>query len=75
MEVHIADDGEITVRGENVMVGYLNDERATKEKIRDGWLHTGDIGCFDSAGNLVITGRKSNMLVFSNGFKYFDSCF
>ena len=69
MEVHIADDGEITVRGENVMVGYLNDERATKEKIRDGWLHTGDIGCFDSAGNLVITGRKSNMLVFSNGFK------
>lgn len=68
-EVHIESDGEITVRGDNVMVGYLNDERATKGRIIDGWLHTGDIGCFDRAGNLIITGRKSSMLVFSNGIK------
>lgn len=68
-EVHIEDDGEVTVRGDNVMVGYLNDGRATKERIRDDWLHTGDIGCFDSMGNLIITGRKSSMLVFSNGIK------
>lgn len=68
-EVRIANDGEIIVCGENVMIGYLNDDPATKERIQEGWLHTGDIGCFDSAGNLVITGRKSSMLVFSNGFK------
>ena len=45
------------------MLGYYNDEKATKEILRDGWLHTGDIGYFDADGYLYICGRKKNMLL------------
>ncbi|GAA4594977.1 3-((3aS,4S,7aS)-7a-methyl-1,5-dioxo-octahydro-1H- inden-4-yl)propanoate--CoA ligase FadD3 [Planotetraspora phitsanulokensis] len=57
------EDGEILVRGHNVMVGYLDDEEATAETIRDGWLVTGDRGRLDERGNLVITGRSKDMYV------------
>lgn len=55
--------GEIVARGPNIMLGYYGDETATKEIVRDGWLHTGDIGYFDEDGYLYICGRKKNMLL------------
>ena len=59
--------GEIVCRGDNVMLGYYKNEEATKEALRDGWLHTGDLGTFDAEGNLFIRGRSKNMLLGANG--------
>jgi acyl-CoA synthetase (AMP-forming)/AMP-acid ligase II len=63
VEVRIEDDGEIVVRGFNVMKGYFGNPEATAETIVDGWLHTGDIGFVDDAGNLHITDRKKDMFI------------
>ncbi|MEU5838729.1 FadD3 family acyl-CoA ligase [Streptomyces diacarni] len=58
------EDGEILVRGYNVMRGYLDDPRASAEAVdRDGWLATGDVGHFDGHGRLVVTGRSKEMFV------------
>ena len=64
VEVRLADDGEVLVRGYNVMQGYLDDPVATAEAIdADGWLHTGDLGTLDAAGRLRIVGRKKDMFI------------
>ena len=67
VEVKIADDGEILVRGELLMNGYWNRPDDTAATIRDGWLHTGDIGELDEDGHLVITDRKKDIIVNSGG--------
>ncbi|MEV6739519.1 AMP-dependent synthetase/ligase [Streptomyces sp. NPDC051104] len=65
--VHIADDGEIWLRGPHVFQGYLNNPKATDETLHDGWLATGDLGSLDEDGYLTITGRKKEILVTSGG--------
>ena len=66
-EVEIADDGEILVKGRNVFLGYYRDEAETKETLVDGWLHSGDLGAFDSDGFLWITGRKKDIIITAGG--------
>jgi acyl-CoA synthetase (AMP-forming)/AMP-acid ligase II len=64
VDVHLADDGEVLVRGYGVMQGYLDDPAATAEAIdADGWLHTGDLGEFTDSGRLRIVGRKKDMFI------------
>ena len=64
VEVRIADDSEVLVRGYSVMQGYLDDPVATAEAIDDdGWLHTGDLGSFNDDGRLLIVGRKKDMFI------------
>jgi len=67
-QVKIAEDGEILVKGENVMLGYWNKKEETEKIIRDGWLYTGDIGVIDSQdGYLKITDRKKDIIVSAGG--------
>ncbi|MBF0269129.1 MAG: long-chain fatty acid--CoA ligase [Alphaproteobacteria bacterium] len=66
-EVKIAEDGEILVKGELVMQGYWNHPEASAEVLKNGWLHTGDIGRFDADGYLQITDRKKDIIVNSGG--------
>ena len=61
--VKIAEDGEILIKGENVMLGYWNKQKETDEIIKDGWLYTGDIGEINRVGNLKITDRKKELIV------------
>jgi len=65
--VKIADDGEVLIKGDNVMKGYYKNPKATQETIVDGWLHTGDVGEIDQEGFLSITGRKKEIYVSSSG--------
>ena len=67
VDLDVAGDGEIRVRGELVMQGYSGDATATDSVLRDGWLHTGDIGYLDPDGHLHITDRKKDIIVNSGG--------
>ncbi|MEM6828672.1 MAG: long-chain fatty acid--CoA ligase [Pseudomonadota bacterium] len=67
VEIKIADDGEILCRGELVMHGYWRNDAETARTIKDGWLHTGDIGHLDHKGRIVITDRKKDMIVNDKG--------
>ena len=63
--------GELKVKGPNVMMGYYQNEKATKEVIKDGWFYTGDLAYRDKEGYIFIAGRKKNMIVLKNGKKIF----
>ncbi len=67
LEVKIADDGEILVRGPNVFLGYYKDPEATAATLKDGWMSSGDLGAIDKDGFLTITGRKKEILITAGG--------
>ena len=67
VEVKIAEDGEILVRGELVMHGYWRNEAETNRVLKNGWLHTGDIGLIDEKGRIKITDRKKDIIVNDKG--------
>ncbi|MBI9070567.1 MAG: long-chain fatty acid--CoA ligase [Melioribacteraceae bacterium] len=67
VEIKIAKDGEILAYGPNIMKGYYKNKKETEATIKDGWLHTGDIGVFDAQGFLIITDRKKHLFKTSGG--------
>jgi long-chain acyl-CoA synthetase len=67
IEVKLAEDGEILVRGPNVFLGYFKEPEATAETLVDGWLCSGDLGAFDKDGFLSITGRKKEIIITAGG--------
>jgi len=67
LDIRIAGDGEVLVRAPSVFLGYLGQPQATAEAIRDGWLHSGDLGRIDADGFLFITGRKKDLIITSGG--------
>jgi len=69
-ELPVGKKGEIIIRGENVMKGYWKNEKATQEAIREGWLHTGDMGYLDEDGFLYVLGRFKSLLISDDGEKY-----
>ena len=71
IEVRLAADGEILVKGPTVTSGYLNAPEETRSAFEGGWFHTGDIGAFDDSGHLVIRGRKKDVIATSEGLKVF----
>ena len=71
VDVQIAPDGEILVRGDNVTTGYYNAPAETKAAFRDGWFHTGDIGSLDALGRLTVRGRKKEVIVTPEGLNVF----
>jgi long-chain acyl-CoA synthetase len=71
LEVKIAEDGEVLVRGANVSPGYFRNEEATRAMFEEGWLQTGDLGRFDQNGNLILLGRKKEVIVLAGGMNVF----
>lgn len=69
-DLPLTEKGEIVIRGENVMAGYFKNETATADTIKDGWLHTGDMGFMDTDGFLYVVGRFKSLLISSDGEKY-----
>lgn len=69
-ELPVGEKGEIICRGENIMVGYWKNEKATSETLKDGWLHTGDMGYMDKDGFLYVLGRFKSLLIGNDGEKY-----
>jgi long-chain acyl-CoA synthetase len=67
VEVRIADDGEVLIKGPNIFQGYYKNDDATKETLENGWLHTGDLGRLDEDGFLYITGRKKDIIITAGG--------
>ncbi len=67
VKIKISKDGEILVKGENLMLGYWNNSYLTKKTIKNGWLHTGDLGQIDQSNRIIITGRKKELIVTSGG--------
>jgi long-chain acyl-CoA synthetase len=69
VEVKIGENNQLLIKGPNVMMGYWNNEEATRQTIQNGWLHTGDMARRDEAGHIFITGRLKEIIVLSNGEK------
>ena len=67
VQVRIADDGQILIKGPNIFTGYYRDASATRETLVDGWLHTGDLGRLDEDGFLFITGRQKDIIITAGG--------